>query len=304
VSFTTDEQIESLQEKYGLTLDQAHTVVAKAGLVRHLARAPEQSQRLALKGGTLLHGLLDSPRVSVADVDYADANPNEKLTTDEIKDALTFESDGLSVRGTEGTWVNSNGVVGSADVPYQLDAATSSGQAETGTGPLSVSVSVRQGEVVGGISIVTFKAPYIDEPEFEVPAISLEEQLCEKVIAYAMKHFNKHIVDLAIAARDWQGEFDPDRVVEIFVARARAEKQLDADRFRNVERVSDFSARFHDERRTKRMLKEWGDPDKELFFSLDEQELRDPVRVLEVASQFWTPILESLPDELLDTPEA
>lgn len=297
MSFTSDEQLESLQDDYGLTLAQAHTVAAKAGVVRHLARHPERSNHLALKGGTLLLGWLDSPRVSIADVDYADATDGTKLTVDEVKQAVTFEADGLTVRGTEGTWADKDGLVGSDDVPYSL-GAVSPLEGDTDR-PLSISVSVRQGEVVGGIQVVRFKAPYIDEPEFDVPAVTLEEQLCEKLIGYSMKHYNKHIVDLAIAARQWKDNFDPDRVLEIFVQKAKAEKTRDPERFKNIHRVSDFLPRFKDGQKEKLMLKQWRDADKELFFVSDERDLQDPTQVLELAKGFWVPILDSLPDEPL-----
>jgi len=309
VSFTSDDQLRELQDTYGLTLGQAHALVAKTGVVRHLARDPKCSRRLALKGGTLLHGVYGSPRVSIADVDYADASVDDDvgtetveeapLTPDEVAEAVTFDEGGLKVRGIEGKWRESDELVVGEFVPFELgdvEPLNAGGREEQ---PLNVSVSVRKAEVVQGITVARFRAPFIDELEFEASAITLEEALVEKVISFSMKHFNKHYIDLAIAARDLQGEFNPDTVLSLFARKLRAEKRRQPERFKNVERAADLFGRFGDPREIKRMIGSWTDADKQLFLALDEKELTDPRRVNEIVVEYWIPILENLPTEKL-----
>jgi hypothetical protein len=309
MSFTSDEQLAELQETYGLTLGQARAMAAKAGVVRHLARDPKRSGRLALKGGTLLHGVYGSPRVSIADVDYADAavgvasetvNAAEApLTPAKVAEALTFDEDGLKVKGIEGKWRESDGLVVGESVPFELDDVEPLDVGGRDEQPLNISVSVRNAEVVQGITVARFRAAFIDEPEFEVSALALEEALVEKVISFSMKHFSKHYVDLAIAARDLQGLIDPDIVLSLFTRKLGAEKRRQQERFKNVEQASDLFNRFHDRRELERMIRSWNEVDKQLFLSLDEHELTDPHRVDELVIGYWTPILENLPTEQL-----
>ena len=265
MSFTSDQQLAELQDTYGLTLGQARALAAKTGVVRHLARDPKGSRRLALKGGTLLHGVYGSPRVSIADVDYADAAVGDNaetaiaeeapLTPEEVAEAVTFDEDGLKVKGIEGTWRESDELVVGESVPFELEDVEPLDAGGRDEQPLNISVSVRKAEVVQGITVARFQAVFIDEPEFEVSALALDEALVEKVISFSMKHFNKHYVDLAIAARDLQGLFDPEIVLSLFTSKLRAEKRRHPERFKNVERASDLFNRFHDRRELERMIR-------------------------------------------------
>ena len=311
MSFTSDQQLAELQDTYGLTLGQARALAAKTGVVRHLARDPKRSRRLVLKGGTLLHGVYGSPRVSIADVDYADAAVGDSdggemavaeeapLTPEEVAEAVTFDEDGLKFKGIEGTWREGDELVVGESVPFELEDVEPLDAGGRDEQPLNISVSVRKAEVVQGITVVRFRAAFIDEPEFGVSALALDEALVEKVISFSMKHFNKHYVDLAIAARDLRGLFDPEIVLSLFTRKLRAEKRRQPERFKNVERASDLFNRFHDRRELERMIRSWSDVDKQLFLSLDEQELTEPGRVDELVTGYWTPILENLPTEQL-----
>ena len=66
---TTEELLEEAQDSTDLTREQLLLMVAKSGLVRHLATGAD-AERFVLKGGTLLHHVYRSPRQSIRDADY------------------------------------------------------------------------------------------------------------------------------------------------------------------------------------------------------------------------------------------
>jgi hypothetical protein len=216
-----------------------------------------------------------------------------------VAGAITFDEAGLKVRGTEGTWRERDELVLGESVPFELKDVQSLDANGRDEQPLNISVSVRKAEVVQGITVARFRAAFIVDGEFDVSSLTLDETLVEKVISFSMKHFNKHYIDLAIAARDLRDAFDPNTVLSLFTRKLRAEKRRQPERFKNVERASDLFERFHNRRELDKMIRSWSDVDKQLFLSLDERELTDPRRVDEIVTGYWTPILENLPSEKL-----
>ena len=73
---TDQEALDDAAASYQLTGEQAMQLAAKEGLVRALAE--EEGAPLVLKGGTLLSHVSGSPRVSIADVDYAQPEAHEE----------------------------------------------------------------------------------------------------------------------------------------------------------------------------------------------------------------------------------
>jgi len=184
-------------------------------------------------------------------------------------------------------------------VPFELKDVQSLDADGRDEQPLNISVSVRKAEVVQGITVARFRTAFIVDGEFDVSSLTLDETLVEKAISFSMKHFNKHYIDLAIAARDLGDAFDPNTVLSLFTRKLRTEKRRQPERFKNVERASDLFERFHNRRELDKMIRSWSDVDKQLFLSLDERELTDPRRVDEIVTGYWTPILENLPTEKL-----
>jgi hypothetical protein len=199
---TDDTALERAQAQFALTGEQARLLAAKEGLVRAVA---EESERpIVLKGGTLLAHAYGSPRVSIADADYADAGrdgqgPLDAAAVQSLVDIDRSETQAFKIEARKGTWGQRDDMIEGTNVPFALTNV----EPESG-GSLAISVSVRRAEVLGGVQPVDFQAIAIrSDRAAQVHGLTLEEASVEKIIAWCLKGKPKHFVDLAFIARDY-----------------------------------------------------------------------------------------------------
>ena len=86
---TTVEILKEAQDRTDLTREQLLLMVAKSGLVRHLATGRD-AEHFVLKGGTLLHHVYRSPRQSIRDADYTYIG-EAALSGPKLEDALRVD---------------------------------------------------------------------------------------------------------------------------------------------------------------------------------------------------------------------
>lgn len=295
---TTAEKLGEAQDHFELTEEQARILAAKEGLVRSLE--DERPGELVLKGGTLLHHGYGSPRVSILDVDYAAPSADSELNAAKVAEMASIdrmETQGFRIKAYEGTWSAEAGLVHADDVPFELHVGEANG-----SGPLSISVSVRQAEVLDGIHPVEFRAVAVTGLVVaRVSGVSLAEASVEKVIGYCLKGKSKHLADLAWLARDHPELADRgDDIRGMLVEKVRQELAADATKGMyeelRVEDVPGLLAYLDREKRRKSLRRKWsGEVQAELLLDPGERDqeegLTDIEWVLAQIDGFWLDIL-------------
>lgn len=164
---TSPEAIDDVVERYAVTEAQAHLLVAKTAVAKLVATVADD-EMFVLKGGTLLHHVHGSPRVSLADIDYADGRKKVSADVAAVKDAIRAEHDlGFQMDVDAGAWNQKGGLISGEEIPVFLTIDASGGH------PVNISVAVRQGEVIDMEVVEFHPVGLVDRTVFRVQAVSL-----------------------------------------------------------------------------------------------------------------------------------
>lgn len=267
---TSPEAINDVVERYAVTEAQAHLLVAKTAVAKLVARVADE-QMFVLKGGTLLHHVHGSPRVSLADIDYADGRKEQSADIAAVKDAIRAEHDlGFQLDVDAGAWNRKGGLISGEEIPVILTTDAS------GDHPVNISVAVRQGEVIDMEVVEFHPVGLVDGTVFRVQAVSLEEAAAEKIIAWCIKGKPKHFHDLAYIARKQPG-VEHTRVAEMITVKFHAEKEAEETREeyaqRKLNEPADLRRYWSRESRMNGLRKKWpNELGSELILDLKEIE--------------------------------
>ncbi len=300
VLLSTEALLEAAQERAGLTREQLLLMVAKSGLVRHLATGPD-AKRFVLKGGTLLHHVYRSPRQSIRDADYTYIG-DVPLTGPKLEDALR-------VRGEEGFYLNPEDAVLTTEndmfslkrMPFSIEAEGIQLRPRRGKG-LDITVSVREGE-----RLDPPEAPLIySDPllagvsRFTINGLTLEELCAEKVLGWVSREHLRHYIDLAYVARDFD-DTDRAKTCELIAAKFSKEKASRLYRDKGIATIADLVSAFSSTTALKALRNGWERTLRtEIFFMplehtlSPDQTLIDVANVERYAGEFWMPPLEQL----------
>jgi predicted nucleotidyltransferase component of viral defense system len=254
---TNSEILDAVAERFDLTDEQARMLAAKTALVK-LVTHIEHADQFVLKGGTLLHHAYGSPRVSVADVDYADGRPDKVANVESVKAALGGDHAELGFRldVERGIWDDADGLVRGDEIPFVIPHLAD-GEDEI----INISVAVRQGEVLDGIDVVNFRpVGLLDERMFETRAVTLPEAAAEKIVAWCIKGKPKHFHDLAFIAREEptiDARHVADMVAEKFKVEREAPETRDEYAQRKLVRPHDLYRYWTPESRMNSLRKKW-----------------------------------------------
>lgn len=253
---TSAKAIGDLTDRYPVTEAQAQLLVAKTAVAKLVSSVADE-EMFVLKGGTLLHHVHDSPRASLADIDYGDGRKEKSADVETVKGAIGAEHDfGFRLDVDAGKWEQKGGLVSGAEIPVFLTKADADGH------PVNISVAVRAGEVLDG-EVVDFKPVGLtDGTVFSVHAVSLAEAAAEKIIAWCLKGKPKHFHDLAYIARKQPG-IDHKHVAGMVMTKFYAEKDAEETKDEYIERSLTEPADLHKywigERRMTRLRSKWPD---------------------------------------------
>lgn len=296
-TITTDELLDTAEERTGLQRGQLLMMVAKSAAVRHVAGVAEGGDRFVLKGGTLLTHVYRSPRQSIGDADYL--HLDSSIETDQVERALDF---------TEGDFTME------ASMRYDDARAQFEGKGvfsfeqilvrRQRDRELKITVSIRKGERLDppeGPLFYTDRA-LAGENTFAVQGLTINELSAEKILGWCSKDLVKHVIDLAYVARERQGDVDHDRVAELIKEKFAAEGGSARYRRLGITSTSDLLKRFaHAGRLESHLHQDWGRLcADEIFFLEGEQaepadrQLLDPGNVERLALEFWAPTLDRL----------
>ena len=267
---TSPEAIDDVVDRYAVTEAQAQLLVAKTAVAKLVATVADDDM-FVLKGGTLLHHVHGSPRVSLADIDYADGRKEISADIAAVKNAISAEHDlGFQLDVDAGAWNQKGGLISGEEIPVFLTIDASGGH------PVNISVAVRQGEVIDMEVVEFHPVGLLDGTVFRVQAVSLEEAAAEKIIAWCIKGKPKHFHDLAYIARRQPG-VDHMRVAEMITVKFYAEKDAEETREeyaqRKLNEPADLGRYWSPESRMNSLRKKWPDElGSELILDLEEIE--------------------------------
>jgi len=294
--------------KEGVTESDSLRVAAKAGLVKAISQDPVASKRLALKGGTLLYHCYGSPRVSIADADFADADKPKAESPRSLAPLFEVDHEGVTVRTPEGSWLEEGLIYKTEQAIFEIEGVTPPIRKEAAPPrrqQLRLTVSVREDEVLLGRIERDFRAAFLEpEQAFQTNGLNLNEVAAEKVIAWGVKDLAKHFVDLAWMARDQEDLLDPDELVRVIAEKFWREKRADETKsiFASLKGPRGLLSRFDPSKDgLVGLRKRWGaDVQRALSFSPSEYEhdksVTDPAHAFELIDGFWMPILKRLSD--------
>jgi predicted nucleotidyltransferase component of viral defense system len=223
VPFTTQALLDKGAERTGLLQDDLLRIAAKSAMVRHVARHPVYGPQFVLKGGTLLHHVYHSKRMSIADADYTYVDRTE-LTVPKIEEAFKIDgAGGFFLFPEQEAWPAGNEIFDGRKVPWRIEIRDLASDATVDT--MHISISIRKGE---RIDIPKQQLYYSDpllngDDFFEVNGLTLEELAAEKLLGWCSKAMPKHAIDLAYIARDKSDELDTARVTELVLKKYAVE---------------------------------------------------------------------------------
>jgi predicted nucleotidyltransferase component of viral defense system len=296
---TTVEILDEAQDRTGLTREQLLLMVAKSGLVRHLATGPD-AQRFVLKGGTLLHHVYRSPRQSIRDADYTYIG-DAPLTGPKLEDALRIEGqDGFYLNPEDAVLTTENEMYTLKRMPFSIDAEGIELGPRRGRG-LDITVSVREGERLDPPdSPLMYSDPLLaGESRFAINGLTLEELSAEKILGWVSREHVRHYIDLAYVARGFD-DIDRDRTCNLVSAKFEAEKDNRLYREKGVRTVADLVEAFSSEQALAALRKGWEQTlGTEIFFLPSERDLPADERLAAMenveryVTEFWLPALEA-----------
>jgi predicted nucleotidyltransferase component of viral defense system len=296
---TTIEILEEAQDRTDLTREQLLLMVAKSGLVRHLATGPD-AERFVLKGGTLLHHVYRSPRQSIRDADYTYIG-DAPLTGPELEGALRIE-------GKDGFYLNPEDAVLTTDkemytlkrMPFSIDAEGIELRPRRGKG-LDITISVREGERLDPPEspLAYFDPLLAGESRFPINGLTLEELSAEKILGWVSREHIRHYIDLAYVARGFD-DTDREKTCELVAAKFGKEKDSWLYGDKDVRTIRDLVAAFSSDRAMTTLREGWEQTlGTEIFFLPTECDLpaEETLAAIEnverYVNDFWIPALEA-----------
>lgn len=297
---TTEGLLEEAQDRTDLTREQLLLMVAKSGLVRHLATG-DDAERFVLKGGTLLHHVYRSPRQSIRDADYTYVG-DAPLTGPKLEDALRVEGEeGFYLNPEDAVLTTENDMFSMKRMPFSIELEGIELRPRRGRG-LDITVSVRDGERLDPPEApLVYADPLLaGESRFAINGLTLEELSAEKILGWVSREHIRHYMDLAYVARGFD-DIDRDKTCELVAAKFATEKDSWLYRDKGITTISDLVAAFSSERALATLRRGWDETlGTEIFFLPTERELpleetlADVNNVEQYVNDFWVPVLEAL----------
>jgi hypothetical protein len=295
---TTEAILEDAQDRTDLTREQLLLMVAKSGLVRHLATGVN-AERFVLKGGTLLHHVYRSPRQSIRDADYTYIG-DAPLTGPKLEDALRIEGEeGFYMNPDDAVLTTENEMFMMKGMPFSIELEGIELRPRRGKG-LDITVSVREGERLDPpeVPLVYVDPLLAGESRFPINGLTLEELSAEKVLGWVSREHLRHYIDLAYIARGFD-DTDRDKTCELVAAKFANEKDSWLYRDKGIRTIADLVAAFSSERALATLRRGWDETlGTEIFFLPAERDLAPKETLADVANveryvtEFWVPALE------------
>lgn len=297
---TTEELLEEAQDSTDLTREQLLLMVAKSGLVRHLATGAD-AERFVLKGGTLLHHVYRSPRQSIRDADYTYVG-DVPLTGPKLEDALRVEGEeGFYLNPEDAVLTTENDMFMMKRMPFSIELEGIELKPRRGKG-LDITVSVRDGERLDPPEApLVYSDPLLaGESRFAIIGLTLEELSAEKILGWVSREHIRHYIDLAYVARGFD-DTDRDKTCELVAAKFTTEKDSLLYRDKGITTIFDLVAAFSSERALATLRRGWDETlGTEIFFLPTERDLSPEEALADVdnveryVNDFWVPALEAL----------
>lgn len=305
MSFTTADHVRTYMRHTGLPARQVLLLLARCGLVRHLAE--HHFDRFVLKGGGLLYHVYGTNRVSFVDTDFADVQ-TAVADPGDIQRLLTIRSrDGFELSTTpDGRWEEKGSILAGRRLAFTIADLRLVGGG--GGGRVNVSVSFRRGErIVTPDEDLYFDSEglLVDDEPFRVNGLVLDEVAAEKIIAWCVKpEHHKHFADLALLARDHPHELCPERVSELIVQKFTEERTAMESRMQyralKLNVPADLNRYFLDAKRLRAMRAGWADQLGLSIWLRPEERRRprsiaDPANVEALVREYWGDVVAALP---------
>ncbi|MGB1582461.1 MAG: nucleotidyl transferase AbiEii/AbiGii toxin family protein [Solirubrobacterales bacterium] len=284
--------------EFGLPQDEVLKIVARSVVVRRLAQ--DYEDQYVLKGGALLFHVYNGPRASFMDTDFASTGlADQNGVLDEIISDFSIDEDGFILDAADGIWKPVDEVIKGNRVPFtvKLDDATLDRER------LNISISIRTAEVLDDTGPHWYDASkFLTTQGFMVHGLSLNELAAEKIIGAALKGLPKHVVDLALIARDKATQIDTSRVTELVRDKVRIEsKQPETAslfKAKGVSRASDLAKVFLSSSDRSTMQRTWDEVIvNQVWLNDDELQRTDSLErldtVMEHVDEFWLPVVQS-----------
>lgn len=292
--------LEEAQDRTDLTREQLLLMVAKSGLVRHLATGPD-ADRFVLKGGTLLHHVYRSPRQSIRDADYTYIG-EVPLSAPKLEEALRVEGEeGFSLNPEDAVLTTENEMYTLKRMPFSIEAEGIELRPRRGKG-LDITVSVREGERLDPPDApLVYSDPLLaGESRFPINGLTLEELSAEKILGWVSREHIRHYIDLAYVARGFD-DTDRAKTCELAAAKFDKEKGNRLYRDKGIRTVADLVAAFSSEAAVATLRRGWEETlGTEIFFLPAERDLSadetlaDVENVERYVNMFWVPAIEEL----------
>ena len=196
-------------------------------------------------------------------------------------------------------------MVEGVDVPFAL-----TNLAPNDSGQLAISVSVRRGEVLGGLQTMKFSPIAIRARDSaDVLGLTLEEASVEKVLSWCLKGKEKHFYDMAFVARDYPNIASNDELIRgMLVEKVERERHSSATAhlYDSFPRLKDLLAVLDRERRMNHLRRKAAGtyhyaagerPDPMIFDPAEgerDDRLTDVEYVIRTATAFWGELLGPL----------
>ncbi len=291
---TTQELINAFTDESGIPGEQALLIVARAALVRYLATTELTAERFVLKGGTLLHHVYNSPRMSFKDIDLAHS-PDPELNIPKIKELLTVRTDVMTILPDQGHWEVDDDIFKGTRVPFTIKA-----RGVGNKGRLTVSVSFRTTEQLDPAPPALFYCAMLaGRNRFPVKALSVNELAAEKFLAWTAKRFSKHYADLALIARDLREQVDRGRVADLIADKFERERGYRGYASQGIRDLPALAAAFRNTNEVTKARKAWKSQlSQDLVLSSRETARDNSVsefaNVDRIVAEFWQSTVDDL----------
>ncbi len=213
---TNRDKVDAYRRRMGLTFEQTLLVIARAALVRELAK----HEHFVLKGGTLLQHVYNGPRSSIRDIDLAHTDHSVKLLAPDLDKIFTIVGPGFRFTSEEGTWHFTDDMFEAPKLPFtiQLDRDAESGK-------LALSISIREEEQLdtSGSPQYFHCEALLGSNHFRINCLTLDELAAEKLLGWCSKRFARHYFDLAVLARDFGSQLAAAKIVDLTARKFRNE---------------------------------------------------------------------------------
>lgn len=230
------------------------------------------------------------------------ATTTEFLNTPKLAELLTIKLDGFTLDASQEHWDPGGEVLKGDELPFAIHGFNSRHRDDT----MNISVSVRNAEVLGPTGPYRYDATSLltGDNLFEVHGLCVEEVAAEKVLGWCVKPFlSKHLVDLALLARDHGDILNMEHVQsyirEKFRSEAKADETAGRYRYLRLTKPADLYPRFADPAKLQQLRERWDDElDRRVWLVKAEKDkdpgLADAETVLRLVEETWNPVVAGL----------